>query len=528
MFRLCRWGERPWINMKKFVLIWFLFFNMVLPGHGANLVKRPNVAGQFYPASPKQLSAMLDDVLAEAPIQPSEKAVEVLIAPHAGYPYSASVAAYAYKAASRVPVKTVVVMAPSHHFGFPGISVWPSGKFQTPLGDIEVDEVFASALLAKNKKFIAEPRMFEREHSLEVQLPFLQKTFTGFKIVPVIIGQADQNLAAELAQALDEIVGTRQDVLIVASSDMSHFHKASLAETMDGHTIETIKKMDADNFWKGTRSGELEMCGSVPVTTALLYAKRRGLEAEFLHYAHSGQVTGDRNSVVGYCSFIFYKTGDGGKDKPMADQQNKPSSNKPDDKKMGQESSSGIAPLSVEQKKRLLEIATQTVNTLVKTGKTLAVSETDPRLTAREGAFVTIHKQGQLRGCIGHIVAQGPLYLTVRDMAVAAVSQDPRFRPVAPDELAKIDIEISVLSQPRRAKNVDEIKMGVHGVIVKRGPFHAGVFLPQVATETGWSKEEFLSQLCSQKAGLPPDAWKDPRTVLEIFTADVFSAKDLK
>jgi MEMO1 family protein len=516
------------VNMKKIFLIPWLLLCMVPPGYGANLVKRPNVAGQFYPANPKQLSAELDDVLAAAPVEPSDKAIEVLIAPHAGYPYSASVAAYAYKAASNVPVKTVVVLAPSHYYGFPGVSVWPSGSFQTPLGDVEVDESFATELLKKNKQFVFEPRIFEKEHSLEVQLPFLQKTFSGFKIVPIIMGQTSLNLTGDLAQALDEIIGTRKGVLIVASSDMSHFHEASFAQKMDGQTIETIKKLDADYFWKGTHSGELEMCGAVPVTTALLYAKRRGLAVDFLHYAHSGNVTGDRKSVVGYSTFVFFNKGAVGKDKKEAAGKEAPPLKKTDDQTMKKENASGVLPLSVEQKKRLLEIATQTVATLVKTGKTFNVAETDPRLTATEGAFVTIHKQGQLRGCIGHIVTQEPLYLTVRDMAVAAASQDPRFQPVKSEELGKIDIEISVLSQPRPAKNVDEIKMGVHGVIVRRGPFHTGVFLPQVATETGWSREEFLSQLCSQKAGLPADAWKDPKTVLEIFTADVFSEKDLK
>ena len=144
-----------------------------------------------------------------------------------------------------------------------------------------------------------------------------------------------------------------------------------------------------------------------------------------------------------------------------------------------------------------------------------------------EGAFVTIHKQGHLRGCIGNIIGRQPLYLTVRDMAIAAAAKDPRFNPVAVSELDDIDIEVSVLSKPYRAENPEEIEMGVHGVIVKRR-FNQGVFLPQVATETGWDRETFLSQLCSQKAGLAPDAWKDPKTELNIFTATVFSEHDVE
>ena len=184
-------------------------------------------------------------------------------------------------------------------------------------------------------------------------------------------------------------------------------------------------------------------------------------------------------------------------------------------------------PLTFEQKQKLLAIAEETVRTYVLEGQIPDFEMEDLRLHEKEGAFVTLHKDGRLRGCIGHIISEQPLFKTVRDMAVASASQDQRFSPVQKSELEEIDVEISVLSRPWEVRNPDEIRMGVHGVIVSRGMFHRGIFLPQVATETGWSKEEFLSQLCSQKAGLAPDAWKDPATKLEVFTADVFSQHDL-
>ena len=169
-------------------------------------------------------------------------------------------------------------------------------------------------------------------------------------------------------------------------------------------------------------------------------------------------------------------------------------------------------------------MARNTIETFVKTGKAPDITVKDARLNEIEGAFVTIRKHGALRGCIGNIIGQEPLVQTVRDMAVAAASQDPRFPPVTVAELKDIDLEISVLSQPRRIKDASEIEMGKHGVIVSQGK-RQGVFLPQVADETGWSKEEFLSELCSQKAGLPADAWKSPDTGLYVFTADVFVEK---
>ena len=172
-----------------------------------------------------------------------------------------------------------------------------------------------------------------------------------------------------------------------------------------------------------------------------------------------------------------------------------------------------------------MTIARLTVETFVRTGRAAAVNESDPRLQAEEGAFVTLHAGGQLRGCIGSIIGQGPLYRTVREMSIAAASQDPRFPPVTAGELKEIDIEISVLSRPRVVKSADEIELGRHGVIVARGNDKRGVFLPQVATETGWTKERFLSELCSQKAGLPPDCWQQPGTQLSVFTAEVFGEK---
>jgi len=168
------------------------------------------------------------------------------------------------------------------------------------------------------------------------------------------------------------------------------------------------------------------------------------------------------------------------------------------------------------------------VGVLVMAGKKYQPQITDPRLRQVEGAFVTIHKQGKLRGCIGNIVGRQPLYLTVRDMAIAAVSQDPRFTAVKEAELSEIDVEISVLSVPQVTTDIEGIEMGKHGVIVSRGFGHGGVFLPQVATETGWNREQFLSNLCAHKAGLPADAWKDPKTTIQTFTADVFSQQEVE
>jgi AmmeMemoRadiSam system protein A len=178
------------------------------------------------------------------------------------------------------------------------------------------------------------------------------------------------------------------------------------------------------------------------------------------------------------------------------------------------------------QRKRLMDIARSSIEQYLKTGKKIELTENDPVFVRELGAFVTLNEHGELRGCIGHMIGDGPLYLTIRDMAIEAAVHDPRFPPVTVSELKDIGIEISVLSPLERVYSADKIEMGKHGVLVRRG-FSSGVFLPQVATETGWSKEEFLSQLCAQKAGLSPDAWKDPATEIYIFSAEVFSEHEL-
>jgi MEMO1 family protein len=489
-------------------LIGLLFFLTVMTrfGFSETNIKEPNVSGQFYSANPDQLSKEIEGHLNKAAVPAIDEHIEVLIAPHAGYVYSGPVAGYGFKAVQAKKYNTIIILAPSHYYPFEGVSIWTEGGFKTPLGIAPVDTEFAKNLLAANPKFSFTPSVFEREHSLEVEIPFLQKIYTDFKIVPVIMGQPKLDLVEQLAKKLNELIGERKDVLIVVSSDMSHYHPDAEARQMDQATIATIEKLDAGRLWTLCTLRKLEMCGFVPVTTALFYAKERGLAVKTLRYANSSDVTGDRDRVVGYTAIVMSAPGQ---------KQNSAGEYRPG------------APLTKEQKKYLLDIAWQTVKLYVETGKTLETKSNDPRLNEPEGAFVTVHKSGRLRGCIGHVIGDKPLIETVRDMAIAAVSQDPRFDRVTAPELPELDVEISVLSQPR-ISNVNEIEMGKHGVILRQGPMHQGLFLPQVATETGWSKEEFLAQLCSQKAGLPRDCWKDPQTRIHIFTADVFAQKDVE
>jgi hypothetical protein len=468
--------------------------------------KQPNVAGAFYPDNPARLSQMIDDFLKSAQPEPVQGDIFALISPHAGYPYSGKTAALGYKLIQNKPYRTVVVLGPSHYYGFVGVSVYPEGMFNTPLGDLEIDREFSQRLLNKDKEIFFAPQAFSKEHSLEVQLPFLQKTLSNFKIVPIVMGDCSFSTCQRLADLLKEIIAGRRDVLVVASSDMCHSYDYQEVERMDQLTIFYLKEMDSQGLYNGFRENKLQMCGMFPVVTSLILARELGHnKLQVLGYSNSSQVTGKKIKgtwTVGYVSCAI-------------DASTTISANKEGEGAM----------LNKNQKKRLLEIARKSIETYLETGKKLELSESDPLLLKELGAFVTLHERGELRGCIGNLIGNEPLYLGVRDMAVESALRDPRFLPLELSELPKVEIEISVLSPMKRINSVEEIKLGTHGVLVRRG-FQSGVYLPQVATETGWTKEEFLSSLCAHKAGLSADAWKDKATEIYIFSAEVFSEKE--
>lgn len=486
--------------------LWFTAVNAA----ASTEVKLPNVAGAFYPDNPQELSQMIDGFLEKAKPAFENQDIFALICPHAGYGFSGQVAASGYKLIKSRLYKTVIVIAPSHHYGFKGFSIYPEGSFRTPLGDLEIDEEFTQKLLNKEEEISFKPAAFEKEHSIEVQLPFLQRTLQGFKIVPVVTGDVTLSDCRKFASLLKDTIGQRQDVLVVASSDMYHGYDYQEAEEVDKITLSYLKNMDAEGLYYGLREEKLQLCGGFGVVVTLILSKElMHNKLEVLEYTNSAKVSDKKIKgtwTVGYASCVI--GAQARKEKAQGLRQEKREE----------------AMLNKEQRKRLLEIARNSIETYLKTHKKLEVTEKDPLLLKEMGAFVTLHKQGELRGCIGNLVGRGPLYLTVRDMAVEAAVDDPRFSAVEPSELKDIDIEISALSPLEKIDSAQKLKLGTHGVLVKRG-FNSGVFLPQVATETGWSKEEFLSNLCAHKAGLDPDAWKDKSTEIYIFTAEIFSEK---
>jgi len=467
-------------------------------------VRPPAVAGQFYPQEASALKKMVDEFLGAVPDQELDGRLIAIVSPHAGYVYSGQTAAYAFSLLHSRRYNTVILIGPSHHMRINKAVIYPSGAWRTPLGTLKIDGDIVDELLAC-PDIISDTRPFAPEHSLEVMLPFLQTVWhtSNFKIVPILVNYPGNKLCSSLSQTIVQVMRDRQDILIVASTDMSHRHPDARARQMDKLTINTMEKYDTDGLITYLSGGETELCGSAAVITTMLACRQLGAnKITCLHYANSGDITGDKSSVVGYGAFAITSQI---KKKPPA------------------KGETGM--LNQKQRELLLRIAREAIASYLKSGKKPDFEITDPMLREDRGAFVTLHKSGMLRGCIGSILPREPLWQAVRNMAIESAFRDTRFQPLDASELDKIDIEISVLSVPRKVKNADEIRLGEHGVIVSCYG-RSGVFLPQVATETGWSKEEFLRHLCADKAGLSPDAWKDAQTDLLVFTAEVFSEKD--
>ncbi len=441
--------------------------------------KKQNVSGIFYKKQTEDLSLEVDSLLSS--IELTSDASMILV-PHAGYTYSGAVAAAGFKAAASSQIKTVIVIGVSHFHSFKGVAIWPKGSFSTPLGSIPIDESLSADLLKASPLLHSLEKPFEKEHSLEVELPFLQKTLPPFSLVALLTGQMSLEECESFSLALYEKLADRKDVLLVISSDFSHFHDETTANLMDQTALSLIKECDAKELWKQSSLKTVELCGIMGTTIALFYAKKKGIDSvSILKRGNSSEVTHDKDNVVGYASIAFHQK-----------------------------------ILNERQKNVLLQIARQTLD-----GTFTQKKEKDLRLFAQEGAFISLYLGKDLRGCMGEVFTESPLYQTIHEVTLSS-AKDSRFPPLTKEEKEKVKIQISLLSKPQKISSIQEICLGTHGIIILHGT-KKGLYLPQVATETGWPLEELLSQLCIRKANLPPLAWQDPTTTIYIFSTQIFT-----
>lgn len=486
--------------------------------------RKPGVAGPggFYPSDPFQLRNQVERYINTADLIVEEPPF-CLIAPHAGYIYSGPVAGWAYRQILNREYDTVVLLAPSHFDAFPFAAILSEGVYETPLGDIEVDSVFAREIATVGGEVagLSEKGHFSTddtpaEHSLEVQLPFLQVAIRDFRIVPIVIGSPGWNLSRKLGSAIARVIGDR-DVLVVASSDLSHYHEYNKAYSLDKEILKLVEAGDAEEIASGCQKRELEACGGSSIAAALHASKLMGFKRTVvLRYATSGDVKGGyKDKVVGYMAAASYR----GVNQNREVQKTQ--------KRKTTEFRSGIE-FTHDEKKALISLARSSIESSVRKVpfKMDESTEITPNLLEKRGVFVTLRSNNRLRGCIGNLAPVEPLYDLVVNVARQSAFNDPRFDPVAKSELGKLEIEITVLGPMERVHSPKDIIVGRHGLLIRYGGLQ-GLLLPQVAVEQNWNREKLLSNVCL-KAGLPSDTWKDAQAELFIFTADHFSDRNSK
>jgi len=468
-------------------------------------------AGAWYEGSSTSLKKQLNGFFRTADITTSP--VRALISPHAGYVYSGGTAAYGYKALEGCSYKRVIVLAPSHYAHFDGGSILDVTHYETPLGRIPLDREACDSLLSHDY-FTTVPNAHSQEHSLELQLPFLQHTLQeGFTLIPIVISKMPESWYKPMAKLL--LSYWDEKTLVVVSSDFTHFGPNFGYEPFTEKIPENLKKLDlgavkqiielnVDGFNDYIRQTEATICGRKPIGLLLAMARIKKMEAKLLHYSTSGELTKDFSNSVSYASICFTETT---KEKSAVHDSETPL-------------------LSNEEQKTLLRLARHTLKFHLSTGGApddLSDFEITPALRQELGAFVTLTVKGRLRGCIGYLQGIKPVYKAIIDNTISAASKDPRFPAVAASEEPGIDIEISVLTPVVLVKDLEEIVVGRDGLIISQG-YMRGTLLPQVPEEYGWNRTEFLEHTC-RKAGLPLEAYKDPNTKIEKYSAQVFSEK---
>ncbi|MBU4415025.1 MAG: AmmeMemoRadiSam system protein B [Proteobacteria bacterium] len=482
----------------KFLLALCMVSLLSIGGALADDVRRPVVAGIFYPSNQSDLLQTIDNLTIQAKNTqikiPPEKYLKALIMPHAGYPCSGFTAAHASLVLSEKQFKKVILLGPDHRVGFINGAISDVVAYQTPLGTVKLHED-AAKLRNKSNLFHANKASDLSEHSLEVLLPFLQYYLEEFEIIPIVISQGNiGGITREIDMFID------QNTLLVASSDLSHYQQYDLAVETDKETIKMILNLDADNLLKGYNYA----CGKVPILVLVSLARQYGWQPVLLHYSNSGDTCGGRSQVVGYAAIAFYG------DKHMEDKKN-----------------AGHR-FSDRQGQVLGRLARHTLmkelNKKIDSAESRVLEEALKEDCFQEhfGTFVTLKINGQLRGCMGNITASESVKEGVKRNAISAAFRDPRFSPLRAEELEHVDIEVSILTQPEPLKYRDgddliaKLRVNVDGVIIQKG-FANATFLPQVWKQLPQPKE-FLGHLC-MKAGMSSDAWQKDK--LEVMTYQV-------
>ncbi len=495
------------------LFIFVILLTLFNTGNAMNqdIIRHQALAGTFYPADKGELQQMINAFIGEAnPNISAIRDIRGIVAPHAGYIFSGATAAYPYKAIQNEKYDLAIIIAPSHQKYFNGVSVYNGDYYETPLGKIKVDKDFA-ALLPDNQSIVLSDLAHQypagntdkAEHSLEVQLPFLQTVQPNLPIVPIIIGSQDFATNHRLVRAIYEAIKkSNKRVLLIASSDLSHFHNESTAKTLD---LSVVNSFDAYDYFKlelNCLAGEWEACGAAPISVLMQVCELLGSDkAVSLHQSTSADtkfIKGDKSRVVGYFGGVV------------------------GNEILAEAKHSELLPEFTElDRKNILALARQSVENNINksSGKDIELGSV---FNSEFPAFVTINKRDSsgeydLRACMGHIIGSQDLKNEIVSTATMAATEDYRFGLILPNELSELKYDVTVLSRFKKILDFNQIQIGKHGIYIRRGR-NSGLFLPQVATENHWNLTQYLQNICF-KAQLPANAYLDPDAEIYIFEA---------
>jgi AmmeMemoRadiSam system protein B/AmmeMemoRadiSam system protein A len=461
--------------------------------------REPAVAGSFYPKDKSELNGNLAFYLENAKSFEVEGKLRILVVPHAGLSYSGNTASWGFKQLEGEDYSRVIILGASHKAHFPHVAIYDRGFWRTPLGEVAIDGEFADSLI-DNVNFIADTKNHREEHSLEMELIFLQKVLDDFKIVPILVSDPTGELVSVLAQKI--AYNFDDKTLLVISTDLSHYPDYETANLVDRKVVESLVNSDLKEYErtineiKESRYANLSTaaCGHQAIKVALKVAEILGVD-DFheIKYENSGDVTDDKTKVVGYASI-----GGWSNDVEFVSPQ-----------------------LNDSAKTEALTIAKDTLYSHILGQSISSATPSSSILYEPLGAFVTLEKHEELRGCMGLFEPDEPLYEVIQRQTIVAATQDKRFNPVSETELDDIKIEISVMTPRRKISNWQDIEVGKHGVVI-RSEESGGTFLPQVATDNDWGLEKFLGELCSQKVKLEADCYKENEVDIYTFEVQIF------
>jgi MEMO1 family protein len=483
------------------VLIVLLSIFTIMETFAQNITtdRKPVAAGRFYPADKEMLTKDLAQLFEKCKKSPSNLIVRAIISPHAGYIFSGKTAAAAYSSIPKNAVyKNIFIIGSSHVMYFDGASVYNSGDYITPLGRIQVNKEIANKLILSNRVFSFPTTAHEQEHSIEVQLPFIQYYFKDHvSIIPIIIGTDNVNTVKKIAEALRPWFTPEN--LFVISSDFSHYPSYENATTTDSLTAISILTASPEKFLNTLSSNDSKhihglvtsMCGWTSGLTLLYLSEgNKNLEMKLLNYSNSGDSpNAGKDEVVGYNAIAMY--------------------DKKSDAAIVPETQDSFS-FTETEKEQLFTIVKSSIRSRLYGEKKYVPDErsVSSNLKKPMGAFVTLKINGALRGCIGRFISSEPLFNVVQESAISSAFEDPRFSPLSKAEFKNTDIEITVLGPLKKINNINEIVLGKHGIYIKKG-LYSGTMLPQVATENGWTVEQFLGYTSRDKANIGWDGWKD-------------------